>query len=73
MTDSIDPVMTSTKVVSNYSRAYAVGDRVIMSHVEHVSDKGSTTVSETRHVTYDSLANVEDSNEIEESKVDKKV
>ena len=68
-----DPITPGSKVTSSYSRAYVVGDKVIMSHVEHVSERGSTTVSETRHVSYDSLANVEDSNEIEESKVDTQV
>jgi hypothetical protein len=68
-----DPITPGSKVTSSYSRAYVVGDKVIMSHVEHVSERGSTTVSETRHVSYDSNGKVEDSNEIEESKVDKKV
>ena len=79
-----DPITPGSKVTSSYSRAYVVGDKVIMSHVEHVSERGSTTVehvsergsttvSETRHVSYDSNGKVEDSNEIEESKVDTQV
>jgi|TARA_A200000159_G_C7283867_1_gene322677 hypothetical protein len=52
MGDSIDPVMATPTVVSSYTRVYPVGDRVIMSTVEHVNDRGSTTVEEVKYVGY---------------------
>ncbi len=45
------------RVVSSYSRAYPVGNRIMMTHTEYVKD-GAVTVEVVKSTTYNSQADV---------------
>jgi|TARA_B110000879_G_C10964589_1_gene428951 hypothetical protein len=44
-------------IVSSYSRAYPVGNRIMMTHTEYVKD-GAVTVEVVKSTTYNSQADV---------------